>query len=645
MHSYRYACLAALALLLAGPAAEAQTAFTEFALTDSTLNSSPATDFWISSAAPADVDADGDLDLLVAGYYVVYPDTSGNGTVEHRLTFYRNDGPVGDSAWALTPLPVDIGDLSFGGADIAWGDYDLDGDPDAVVASDEVTTLFRNDGGTLVRTSTALPAYYEDGYATMDLRSLSWADYDNDGDPDLLVPSVVDFENFWYDATKLLRNDGAAGGDAWAFTDTEAALDTTSNGLSAWADMDADGDLDLLLGEIQPNAGLLNIYRNDDGTLVPADTGLAHIRYGMADWGDADGDGDLDVVYVGNIDLPDGTGETVVRILLNEGPGVPYDSLLVLRDGEAVDGDAWWLDFHAVSWADYDSDGDMDLLVGGSVVGDGEIYGLAAVYTNTGGAFEASGLLPGPIDGLNGGTFTWFDVDTDGDLDYFVAGAYFRPDGNGLVEARTQLFRNDAAGANLAPSAPGNLVATPAPGGVDLRWGAAGDDGTPTAALTYRLDVTPLATAGVLPEALPEPGNVSGNTAWSLRGLPDGTYRVRVRALDAAFAAGPLAEATVTIGAVAAEPGAGDGARALSAVVPNPAAAAAAFTLTLDRAQAVTVAVYDALGRRVALLAEGELAAGPHALALDAAPLAPGAYVVRASGDGFALTRRLTVAR
>ena len=43
-----------------------------------------------------------------------------------------------------------------------------------------------------------------------------------------------------------------------------------------------------------------------------------------------------------------------------------------------------------------------------------------------------------------GGSFTWFDLDGDGDLDYLLAGAYFVPGGNGLVEAQLNIFSNDA---------------------------------------------------------------------------------------------------------------------------------------------------------------------------------------------------------
>ena len=60
------------------------------------------------------------------------------------------------------------------------------------------------------------------------------------------------------------------------------------------------------------------------------------------------------------------------------------------------------------------------------------------MVVNDGGAFVALGLsLPAPISSVGrGGAFTWLDLDGDGDLDYLVAGAYYVPGGNGLVEAR-----------------------------------------------------------------------------------------------------------------------------------------------------------------------------------------------------------------
>ncbi|MFN8178891.1 MAG: T9SS type A sorting domain-containing protein [bacterium] len=632
------AVLAAVALVAAP--ARAQLGFTEFALTDTTLNSSPDTDFWIASAAPADVDADGDLDLLVAGYYVVY-----FGSVEDRLTLYRNDGPADAATWALTPVPLDATDLYLSSADLAWGDYDNDGDPDVAVASRFNTCLFRNDGGALVRTSTVLPAYEEDnGFTEMDLHSLSWADVDNDGDLDLLVPSAIDASSFDRLPAALLRNDGPGAGDAWTFTDVGAGLPIAPNAVSAFGDLEGDGDMDLFLTNVSPYGdNFMTTWRNDAGTFSPADTGLAFIRYGMADWGDMDNDGDLDIVYGGNMDVG-GFGETVVRILRRDGPGT-YTPIDVVHEFQSVDEP--WLDFSAVTWADYDSDGDADLLVSGEWLGNGEIFGRAMVYVNQNGTFAAgSEPLPAPIAGNAGGAFTWFDVDGDGDLDYFVAGAYYVPDGNGLLEARTQLFRNDATAPNAAPSVPGGLRAVASAGGVALAWNAASDDRTPAAALTYDLQVVPLGAPAGPGRALPQPGSVGGNKSWTLRGLEPGQYAWSVRTLDNAFNASTPAHGTFSIGGVGvALPASPPPRWALSAPRPNPFAAESRVTLAVDREQVVHVSVYDVLGRRVAVLHDGPLATGPHSFLLDGRGLPSGTYFIRAKGEDRSDVRRVTLLR
>ena len=100
-----------------------------------------------------------------------------------------------------------------------------------------------------------------------------------------------------------------------------------------------------------------------------------------------------------------------------------------------------------------------------------------------------------------------------------------------------------------------------------------------------------------------------------------------------------------TAAPVAAEDDAATPAARVSLVSPNPASGAAAVTLTLAAPADAQVAVYDALGRRVATLHQGRLGAGRHRLAVDAGALAPGVYLVRAVVAGVAETRRLVVAR
>src|SRR6187401_3054993 len=95
----------------------------------------------------------------------------------------------------------------------------------------------------------------------------AFADYDNDGDPDMFVA-------FDGKPNRLYRNDKGV------FTDVAAAAgvaDARPTRAAAWADVDADGDPDLLVGFTpSPGASVLKLYRNTGGSFVDAtsDAGL-----------------------------------------------------------------------------------------------------------------------------------------------------------------------------------------------------------------------------------------------------------------------------------------------------------------------------------------------------------------------------------
>ena len=77
---------------------------------------------------------------------------------------------------------------------------------------------------------------------------------------------------------------------------------------------------------------------------------------------------------------------------------------------------------------------------------------------------------------------------------------------------------------------------------------------------------------------------------------------------------------------------------------PNPSRGASVVTVARGAAGPVRVAVFDALGREVAVLHDGP-AAEALGLRLDTSAWAPGVYVVRAVGRGEAASVRLVVAR
>jgi hypothetical protein len=81
------------------------------------------------------------------------------------------------------------------------------------------------------------------------------------------------------------------------------------------------------------------------------------------------------------------------------------------------------------------------------------------------------------------------------------------------------------------------------------------------------------------------------------------------------------------------------------AVYPNPAVGAAQVVFELEHAQHVRLAVYDLLGREVAVLRDGMAPAGTVYAGLDVSSFASGVYVVRLQGEAAAIARRLTVVR
>ena len=78
---------------------------------------------------------------------------------------------------------------------------------------------------------------------------------------------------------------------------------------------------------------------------------------------------------------------------------------------------------------------------------------------------------------------------------------------------------------------------------------------------------------------------------------------------------------------------------------PNPTRGAATLSFDLAAPADVRLAVYDVLGRQVALLQDGTLDAGAHALVFDGTDLPSGTYVYRLATDGAVQTGRLTLAR
>jgi len=231
------------------------------------------------SAAWGDYDNDGDLDVFLSGY-------TGSGGITN---IYRNDSGLF--------IDGDAGLIGIYNSSVAWGDYDNDGDLDILLsgfssAYGKISKIYRNDSGVFTDINAGLTG--------VQVGSVAWGDYDNDGDLDILLCGN---ENLYYDEetgyfvynniTRIYRNNNGI------FTDLNADLQGVFNSSAAWGDYDNDGDLDVFLSGYTGSRGITKIYRNDSGLFIEADASLIGIYDSSVAWGDYDNDGDLDLLLSG----------------------------------------------------------------------------------------------------------------------------------------------------------------------------------------------------------------------------------------------------------------------------------------------------------------------------------------------------------
>jgi hypothetical protein len=239
---------------------------------------------------PADLDGDGDLDLLVSNY--------GTGRVSVRF----NDGAGNFS----TPSANAEVAVSSGARHAAVADIDGDGDLDllSVGYTDPGKVSVRLNNGAGVFTAPATNA--ELAMATRPY-SIAMGDVNGDGSPDMVVANTTT-------ATVSLRLNNGSGVFTAPATASVAEISVANSGLQAvLADIDADGDLDLLATAYSSNGAVSVRLNNGRGVFTAPATG-AEVGTGGAALlatGDLDGDGDIDLLASGN------SGGSQTQVLFN----------------------------------------------------------------------------------------------------------------------------------------------------------------------------------------------------------------------------------------------------------------------------------------------------------------------------------------
>ncbi|MEZ4422482.1 MAG: VCBS repeat-containing protein [Gemmatimonadota bacterium] len=344
-----------------------------------------------NSMAFADVDSDGDLDLIWGDFF------------EPGLLLIENTGTCENPVLRSEPIPLPAVDtISTSGYNAPVPvDLDADGDLDLLVG-----VL----GGAFnpSRTAPANLYYYERTPAGLTLRTRQFltqidvgsestttlVDDDGDGDLDLFVGNKLDLSA--PNRSKLYRyeNVGTSTAPRLRLADT-LDLGEHYHLVPGFADLDADGDLDLVAGTWRDgvfwwrNTGTRTApdYAEPDSALVTLTRG----SNATPALGDVDGDGDLDLM------VGESSGE--INYYRNEGTAaVPRFELVTDR---FLDIDAGRRSFPVLM--DQDGDGDVDLLVGGE-------DGAVRLWENTGGEI----FVERPEFELR---FTPFSTPTFGDLD------------------------------------------------------------------------------------------------------------------------------------------------------------------------------------------------------------------------------------
>lgn len=421
---------------------------------------------WVQNLTPTmwasqifgDLNKDGYLDLVLIG-------DSDSGKISK---VYTNNGSTlqENASWQHNLTGVHYGS-------IVLGDIDNDGDLDLLLSGcssgggyvpecDDTgyqTLVYTNNGSGFLENVT-----WQNNLEKVWRGSLALGDINNDGYLDLVLTGRTLTNRI----SRVYMNNGITFIENSTWQNNLIGVDSSS---VAFADLDNDGDLDLILsGKDMSSSKNTKIYTNNGTTFNENNTWQQNLEVvidSSVTVGDIDNDGDLDLSVIGCCDIHrtyNNTGTTFQEIQreITHFAGVFAGSQL---------------------FSDYDNDGLLDIITTGR-----EEY--TSLYSNTGnGVFTDYWSRPEKqIMNLEYSHVLWGDIDNDGNLDLFING--YGGGGGGWYQSK--IYTNNITTKNTVPDSPNSNLNNSynfSTGKLTLSWGTGLDTETAASGLYYNLRI------------------------------------------------------------------------------------------------------------------------------------------------------------
>jgi hypothetical protein len=548
--------------------------------------------------ALADLDNDGDYDLLI-------------GRDGAAVYFYRNTGTPAVPAWTIDNTIFSVVETINYWKDPVFCDLDGDNDQDLIYGTSNGNLFFYENTGSISDPQYQYnPAYFKVIKASGS-STVSFADYDNDGDFDLLSGSP-------YNGLVYAVNNGSS--SAPLFDTASVIFSGISPGFRCspvFIDIDNDMDYDIVSGY---SGGTLKLYINNNGTFTENTTMFANVfvnYQSVPAFADIDGDNDPDLL-VGSEDA----GNT--KFYLNDGNN-NFTQNTTIFSGVSFPS------FCRPAFADIDNDGDFDLFIG-------RLSGSVNFYENTGDRFNPvwtlNNQLTAQVNVKQNAHPGFADLDGDGRTDLIV-GEY---DGN------FTFYKNLFA---IIPVELTSFNASVMQSSVCLTWTTATETNNRGFEVEREVGSRKYGVGSKRNEVSDweKVGYVAGfgtttepkSYSFTDENVSSGRYSYRLKQIDfdGSITYSNIVEIEVNTSMQFA----------LEQNYPNPFNPSTQIDFRIPEDGYVTLKVYNSLGERVADLVDGYLKAGQHKVSFDGSRLSSGVYYYRIESDSKSLVRKMMLVK